>query len=874
MTDELRFDGQVAIVTGAGNGLGKSHALELARRGAKVVVNDLGGDIHGDGSKSSAAADEVVEQIKAAGGAAAANYESVENGQAIVDTAVEAFGTVDIVVNNAGILRDISFHKMTEKDWKLIQDVHLNGSFAVTHAAWPILREKGYGRVIFTTSAAGLYGNFGQANYSSAKLGLLGLANTLAIEGRKHNVHVNTIAPIAGSRLTETVMPADLLEQLKPEYVSPLVSWLCHADCETTGSVFEVGAGFFGKLRWQRTTGGVLNKDRLSAEQLAARWASIEDFDKSDTPADINAALGSVMQAVNNPPLGGNEFIDLDTAFAGELVLDSSYDEHDVALYGLGIGAAADPLNDSDRKYVFEMDPRFTVFPTYGVMPQMGAMLGAAKTGELDLPGMRFGMDRLLHGEQFTEIKRPLPSNAKLTHTFKLKEVWDKNPHALATFAVRSTDETGEEIIYNEFTAFLRGVGGWGGERGPSGDDVNAPPERKPDAVISETTSPNQTLLYRLSGDWNPLHADPAFAKAMGFDKPILHGLCTFGYCGRHVIQAFADNDGRYFKNIKVRFADSVYPGETLETRMWKDSSTSGGTRIVFETWATDRDTCVIKNAAIELYAEVPADKPKSGGDGQTAGETETVSTEPGARDVVAMLGAYVTEHPELAGEIGKVYQWNVTDPDMAFVLDLKSESGSVHEGSTDADTTITIAEDDLMALMRGESDAQSMYFAGKLQIGGDIMASQKLQFLADMDPKDVAAALDTAAANPPSPAQDEAPKAAKSEREPVAPSVFGKLAERLDADKQSVNGVAGHVLQFNVADPDATWTLDCSGDAPTLTEGESDQADAVFGIADADLEKWVKGEAAIRDLHQRGQLRVDGDIRLAREIGFMQGLV
>src|SRR6185503_1409105 len=197
MSDQLRYDGKVVIITGAGNGLGRSHALLFGSRGAKVVVNDLGGGHTGEG-KSSAAADKVVEEIKALGGEAVANYDSVENGDKIVKTAVDAFGTVDIVINNAGILRDVSFAKMTKEDWDIIQRVHLNGSFSVSYAAWPILREKGYGRIIMTTSAAGIYGNFGQANYSAAKLGILGLGQTLALEGRSKNIHVNTIVPIAG----------------------------------------------------------------------------------------------------------------------------------------------------------------------------------------------------------------------------------------------------------------------------------------------------------------------------------------------------------------------------------------------------------------------------------------------------------------------------------------------------------------------------------------------------------------------------------------------------------------------------------------------------------------------------------------------------
>src|SRR5579859_7382543 len=205
---DLRFDNRVVIVTGAGNGLCRSHALLFGSRGAKVVVNDLGGG-HTGGGKSSAAADKVVAEIKAAGGDAVANYDSVEDGAKIIQTAMDTWGRVDIVVNNAGILRDTSFQKMTQEDWELIFRVHMHGSFRVTHAAWNFMRDAGFGRVIMTSSAAGIYGNFGQANYAAAKLGLHGLAQTLAIEGRKRGILVNAIAPIAASRMTETILPPE-----------------------------------------------------------------------------------------------------------------------------------------------------------------------------------------------------------------------------------------------------------------------------------------------------------------------------------------------------------------------------------------------------------------------------------------------------------------------------------------------------------------------------------------------------------------------------------------------------------------------------------------------------------------------------------------
>ena len=251
---DIRFDQKVAIVTGAGGGLGRAYALEFARRGARVVVNDLGGSGSGDGS-SSAAADKVVAEIVAAGGDAVANYDSVEQGDSIVQSAIDNFGRVDIVVNNAGILRDASFAKMTDQDWELIYKVHVDGAYKVTKAAWPHMLAQGYGRIIFTTSAAGIYGNFGQANYSSAKSALLGLGRTLAIEGGRKNILSNIIAPIAGSRLTESIWNDDIIKATSPDYVAPLVIKLCDEASKENGSLFEVGASWFAKVRQERSQG-------------------------------------------------------------------------------------------------------------------------------------------------------------------------------------------------------------------------------------------------------------------------------------------------------------------------------------------------------------------------------------------------------------------------------------------------------------------------------------------------------------------------------------------------------------------------------------------------------------------------------------------
>ena len=278
MTQELRFDGRVAIVTGAGNGLGRSHALLLASRGAKVVVNDLGGGIRGEG-QSQSAADRVVEEITAAGGQAVADYHSVENGDQIVQRAIDAFGRIDIVVNNAGILRDVSFAKMTADDWDLVYRVHVLGAFRVTHAAWPHLREQKYGRVVMTASAAGIYGNFGQANYSMAKLGLVGLSNTLAVEGRKANVHVNTIAPTAATRMTQDIFPPELLERFRPETVAPAALFLVSEEAPT-GQI--LGAGVVQAAFITLTRGAVL--DEPTPESVAAQWAAITSREGETVP--------------------------------------------------------------------------------------------------------------------------------------------------------------------------------------------------------------------------------------------------------------------------------------------------------------------------------------------------------------------------------------------------------------------------------------------------------------------------------------------------------------------------------------------------------------------------------------------------------------
>jgi len=281
---KIDFNGQVAIITGAGRGLGKSHALELAKRGAKVVVNDFGGELNGTGSGTSPA-DEVVEEIIAQGGEAVANYDSVasvEGGERIVQTAINNFGKVDILINNAGVLRDSSFHKMDEEAWDMVLSVHLKGAYCVTRPAFTNMREHGYGRIVMTTSAAGLYGNFGQANYGSAKMGLIGLMNTLKSEGEKRNIKVNTISPMAASRMTQNVFEPEFLQRIKPELVSLFVLYLCSKECPVSGGIYHVGMGCFGRVAILTAPLVKLAEpdEMLSLEDIRYNWDKINSLDR------------------------------------------------------------------------------------------------------------------------------------------------------------------------------------------------------------------------------------------------------------------------------------------------------------------------------------------------------------------------------------------------------------------------------------------------------------------------------------------------------------------------------------------------------------------------------------------------------------------
>ncbi|KAI1900244.1 hypothetical protein AGOR_G00048000 [Albula goreensis] len=730
MSTPLRFDGKVVLVTGAGGGLGREYALAFGERGAAVVVNDLGGDMKGDG-KSSSAADKVVEEIKAKGGKAVANYDSVENGDKLVQTALDAFGRIDIVINNAGILRDRSFARTSDLDWDLIHRVHLRGSFLVTRAAWNHMRNQKFGRIIMTSSAAGIYGNFGQANYSAAKLGLVGLSNTLAVEGRKYNIHSNTIAPTAGSRLTQTVMPPDLLESLKAEYVAPLVLWLCHDQCQETGSLFEVGAGWIGKLRWERSQGSIARQKNkaMTPEAVREKWDQICDFTNATKPAAIGESISTLVDVLSQVETNEGVTANPTSAMASatsdginpleavgqklpEMVF--TYSQTQCILYALGVGMST---RDPDHlKFLYEGHQEFACLPTFGVIPAQASMMDG---GLGSVPGLNFDFSRLLHGEQYLELFKPIPTSGKLTSQATIADVLDKGSGAIILLDVH-TYNGNELICYNQFSLFIVGAGGFGGKRtSDKAKSTVAPPNRAPDAVMTDETTRDQAALYRLSGDWNPLHIDPSFAAMGGFKSPILHGLCSFGFAARHALKQYANNDVSKFKAIKVRFVKPVLPGQSLQTEMWKE-----GNRIHIQCKVKETGSVVLSGAYVDLHGtEGTTEKlPEAGGL-----QSDLVFEEIGRR--IKTLG------PELVKKVNAVFGWEITkgrDIVAQWTIDLKKGTGSLLKGpfTGKPDVTLTLSDEDFMEVVLGKLNPQKAFFAGKLKLRGNIMLSQKLEMI------------------------------------------------------------------------------------------------------------------------------------------------
>lgn len=592
---------KVVIVTGSGNGLGKSHAIWFAKYGAKVVVNDFYDPYT------------VVNEIKSNGGIAVASKHDVyKQSNEIIQTALDNFGTIDILINNAGILKDRSFIKMTDDEWNKVIQIHLLATFNLCKLVWPIFLEKKSGYIVNTTSTSGIYGNFGQANYASAKAGILAFTKTLSIEGKKSGIKCNIIAPHAETAMTKTIFKSNELNKFSTSQVSPMVLLLCSEELGgITGELYEVGAGWFGNTRLQRAKGAVCHDDHIPPEFIRDNWKDVVDFTNPITLKSAEESSLAIFESVgsndeddddddgaknennNNNDNNDKSTIDKEGAYI--------YDRNQVILYNLSVGATSDEL-----KYVYESDPDFQILPTFGVIPFMNEEGGGLDFGDDLLKN--YNPMKLLHGEHYLRINKiPIPTSGKLsTKSFPL-EVVNKgkgnNHNVLMRSGYKTFDEYGDLLFTNVGSYFIRDC------ETTSGKDEIFSNEKQgvsdfykkdfsssgtPDFECTFTTGKDLAALYRLNGDFNPLHIDPSFAKGGNFSKPILHGLCFYGISGKLLLDHYG-----MFDEMKVRFTNVVYPGETLRVVAWKQ-----GSIVKFQTWCVERNIKVIDFAAIKLVGD------------------------------------------------------------------------------------------------------------------------------------------------------------------------------------------------------------------------------------------------------------------------------
>ncbi|KAG0413126.1 hypothetical protein HPB47_009735 [Ixodes persulcatus] len=692
----------------------------------------------------------------------------------------------------------------------MIHRVHLRGSFLVTRAAWPYFRKQGYGKVIMTASGAGIFGNFGQANYGS-----------------------------------------EVFQQLQPSFVSPVVVWLCHESCPESGGVFEAAGGFVGRYQWHRSKGkAFLKGDIMTPEKVRDSWDQITDMKGARAMASVHDQTKSLIEALSGQTPPDEEASARPEAGAHDPSL-FTYSADTAILYALSVGVSTEEKDH--LRFLFEGSEGFSVLPSFGVLPAMAAVFGSPA---LHQETQRLNVDptRMLHGEQYLELFRPIPPSGVLKTDVRVVDVLDKGSGALLIADADTFDEHGERLLYTQWSVFFVGSGNFGGKRSTDkARPLPAMPSRKPDAVAVERTSVDQAALYRLCGDKNPLHIDPSFSAAGGesfcffssFPKPILHGLCSFGYATRHVLRQYAGNDVRRFRSIQARFTGPVVPGQSIRTEMWKE-----GNRVLFQCSVPESKKQIISGGCVELHEDVPA---------SPAASPEPM---PAVDDVKA------------------VYEYNILvkgKPAAIWTLDLKNEQGAVYKGSPKtgkANCIITIEDDDMFNMAVGQLDPQRAFMTGRLKVKGNLMLMQKLRELLK-PPSD-----------PAPPKQPTQPAAPAQQQQPLKSDVIfssmeKKIAKNPDLHRLSRPSSSGtsrrtaslssstdennrEVLQLPCLGP-----LDLKNGQGAVYSGTPKQgkADCTFVMEDDILHDIYTGKLDAQRAFMTGKMKITGNVLASQKL-------
>ncbi|KAI8820988.1 peroxisomal hydratase-dehydrogenase-epimerase [Fimicolochytrium jonesii] len=746
---DLRFDNRVVIVTGAGGGLGKAYATFFASRGASVVVNDLGSSRTGDEGGNHKAADIVVDEIKKAGGKAVANYDSVEDGEKIVQTALDAFGRIDVVINNAGILRDKSFARMTDADWDLVQRVHVRGSYKVAKAAWEHMQKQGYGRIINTASAAGIYGNFGQANYAAAKLALFGFSNSLAREGAKKNIRVNTIAPLAASRMTETVLPPDMLAALKPEFVVPLVAYLTHESTEETGSIFEVGAGFIAKLRWERSRGAVFKADQtFTPGAVTAKWDQITKFDKPAYPESIMdtdwvGLLEEAKSLQNNPTAG-------DLRFDGKVAIVTGAGNglgraHAILLAKLGASVVVNDLGTGTKGEGGEASPADKV------VEEIKAFGGKAVSnhdsvedgdkvvqtaldafGRIDIVVNNAGILRDKSFARMTDNDWDLVHRVHLRGTYKVtKAAW---PHMLKQKYGRIINTTSAVGLYGNFgqanySAAKAGIVAFSNTLALEGQRSN---------IVVNTIAPNAgtrmtatVMPAEIVEMLKPDYVAPLVGKLVHESNQDTAGVYEVGSCWIAKVRwqrtggvGFPVNKPLLPEHIASRWSDITNFEDGRATYPTSTQDSFAAVQANFDNVSGDAAKPAEAKKETSAAAKPAAAPASSGSDINVPG---FVSSKVFQQIQAGWNAAPDTTKAAQVKKVKSVFAFDITNAEgkkQSWYVDLKNGSGSVGAGappSGKADMTVTVADKDFVELAAGKLKPQKAFMAGKIKIKGNM---------------------------------------------------------------------------------------------------------------------------------------------------------